>query len=449
MSRLPIGSIRSNGSLHANGTRRSGPRGVPAAALGIVAALAASTAVLAGSISAPALAGTAPTAPAGPVAHSGATPPASAAAYLVSQLTDGNHFERDGQPNYGITVDIALGLAAAGTEPTTVAAIAAYLDTPESVAAYTHGVPYDGPTAVYAGPTAKLALTAMVTGLDPTSFGGEDLLANLAKLEAPSGRFSDVSDFGDFSNVLGQSFAVLAQTAASGVQPDDAAVAFLMSAACDDGGFPIDFPAKGTCETSPDASGIAVQALDAADPDEGPEDLGPDREASLIAAVRSLEATRSPDGWWEAFDAPSVNSTGYAAMGLLAVGQTAQTSIDWLASIQHADGGLPLAIDDPDSDAFATAQALEALAGTSFLTLDPALLHAVIAVPPSNTSPTATPTETATPTSTASTSASPTIAPTLPQTGAGKTGKLLGAALLLLVLGVALVVASRRLKSRP
>lgn len=412
----------------------------------MAAAMVASVAVLAGPSAVSALASTTP------IAATGTTAAEQATAYLVGQLTAGDHFERDGQVSYGITVDIALGLQAVGTQDSTVDAIGAYLDTPEAVAAYTHGVPFDGADAVYAGPTAKLALTAMFVGRDPADFGGEDLLANLAALEGADGRFSDVSDFGDFSNALGQSFAVLAQTAAIGVQPDDAAIGFLIAATCDDGGFPISFPTKGTCESSPDASGVAVQALDAADPDEGPTELSPERKAALIGGVRWLESARAAEGYWEAFDAPSINSTGYAAMGLLAVGQTAETSIRWLESIQHADGGLPAAIGDPDSDAYATAQALEVFGSTSFLSMDQALLGAVIEVPPDTTptsTPTQTPTNTATATTTSSASATPSTTATLPQTGAGKTGKLIGVAVLLLLLGAGFLLAARRLKSRP
>jgi hypothetical protein len=363
----------------------------------------------------------------------------------VSQLTDGDHYEAGGFVQYGTTVDIALGLAAAGTQPD---ALAAFLDEPETVDAYTHGAPFDREDAVYAGPTAKLAVTASLLGLDPRDVGGEDLLANLAALESESGRFSDVSDFGDFSNVIGQSFAVLAQTAATGLQPDDAAIDFLLGARCDDGGFPIDFPANGACESSPDATGLAIQALDAADPVEGPGDLDDARLAALTGAVRWLESSRSADGYWEAFDAPNVNSTGYAAMALIAVGQDPATSIKWLASVQHEDGGLPITPDDPDSDVFATAQALEALAGSSFLTMNPDVLGAVVAVP---SGPTNTPTETVTETTTATATAtaSPTPSETLPPTGPGKTGTLLGIGALLAVLGGGLLIAGRRLRGRP
>jgi hypothetical protein len=374
--------------------------------------------------------------------------PARAAAYLVGQLTDGDHYEAGGFVQYGTTVDIALGLAAAGSAPEALAAIGAFLDEPETVDAYTHGAPFDGDDAVYAGATAKLALTARLLGMDPRDVGGEDLIANLSALEGSSGRFSDVSDFGDFSNVIGQSFAVLAQTAATDSQPDDAAIDFLLSTQCDDGGFPIDIPDNGACESSPDATGVAIQALDAADPVEGPIGLGEDRLAALTGAVRWLESSRSAEGYWEAFDAPNVNSTGYAAMALIAVGQDPASSISWLTSTQHDDGGLPISPGDPDSDVFATAQALEALAASSFLTMDPAVLGAVVQIEGGPTStPTETATETATPTETAT--ASPTPSATLPATGSGKTGTLIGVGVALAVLGGILVIASRRLRSRP
>ena len=55
-------------------------------------------------------------------------------------------------------------------------------------------------TESYAGATAKLALAAEVRGVNPAKFGPVNLIARLAKLLAQSGRYSDHSAYGDFSN---------------------------------------------------------------------------------------------------------------------------------------------------------------------------------------------------------------------------------------------------------
>jgi hypothetical protein len=65
-----------------------------------------------------------------------------------------------------------------------------------------------------------------------------DVLARLRALITPSGRFSDKSSFGDFSNGFSQSYAVLTLARAGSVPP--AAVSFLAGTACPDGGFPQD-----------------------------------------------------------------------------------------------------------------------------------------------------------------------------------------------------------------
>lgn len=396
--------------------------------------------------------------------------------YLVGQLVDGDHVESGGFVQYGQTLDVDLGLMAAGGADDTVAAITAYMTSAESVGAYVHGVPFDDEDAAYAGATGKLGLVLTLSGVDPTEVGGTDLVATLQSLEQESGRFSDRSDYGDFSNVFGQAFGVLFLTAAEGTEPSDAAVQFLIDAQCDSGGFPVDFgPTGADCEASPDTTGLAIQALNAGDPDEGAEGLTPEREAALVDAVRWLEETRDADGAWSAFDEQNVNATGYAAMGLLGVGQTPQPSIDWLAGLQLPDGGLPLTPASPESDLYATAQALPALASTALVTLDESIVAPVIEVPegeptpsptptpttptPTTPTPTLTPTETPTPTGTPTEtptgpSPSPTDpstdpgTPTLPPTGGGGTTlPLMGLGLLLG--GTAIVIAARRLAARP
>lgn len=396
--------------------------------------------------------------------------------YLVGQLVDGDHVESDGFVQYGQTLDVAFGLASAGGAQDTLDAVLDYMTSAETVGAYTQGVPFDGADAAYAGATAKLGLASALLGVDPTEVGGTDLVAQLQSLEASTGRFSDRSDYGDFSNVLGQSFGVLFLTAANGVEPSDAAVQFLQDAQCDDGGFPVDFGTTGAdCVASPDATGLAIQALNADDPDEGATGLPAEREAALVAAVRWLESARDADGAWLAFGVPNVNATAYAAMGLLGVDQTAELSVSWLAGLQLPDGGLPLTPTEDTSNLFATAQALPALVSTSFVTLDEGILAPTVAVPavaptptptdpspspttPTTAPPTVTPTPSATPTDPGTTSPGTTLPgapstpagpqPTLPMTGGdGSTIGLIG--LTLLAAGASVLLVARRALSRP
>lgn len=378
-------------------------------------------------------------------APASAAPPDDAATYLVSQLTDGDHYEGEFGPEYGPTIDVALGLAAADGQGGALAAITAFMTTATATDAYVHGGEFDAPDAAYAGPAGKLGFFVSITGGDPRDVDGEDMLETLLALEGADGRFSDRSDFGDFSNVIGQSFAILSLTAAEGVEPSEDAVQFLVDAQCADGSFALGFDG-GACTGTPDTTGIAVQALNANDPGESAS-LSPAREAALVAAARWLEQHREPDGSYLLDGVPNVNSTGYGALGVLAAGLDASASADWLAGLQLPDGGLPMA-PGGDSDVFATAQALPAMSGDSFLSLDPSVVGPAVVVPPDpgptpTPTPTVTETPTATPTGTPTPTAPTTPTPTLPPTGAGSSA-LAVLALGLVVGGLAVIVSARR-----
>ena len=326
-----------------------------------------------------------------------------AASYVVASLAGGDHVVGPFGPDLGQTADVALGLAAAGGQGPALARVVAYLKA--NAAAYVHGDPAFGEKADahYAGPTGKLALVAQVTGNDPTAFGGLDLLAELRALASPTGRFLDDSAFGDFSNPLGQAFDVLALQRAGGAPR--ATVDALVAAQCTDGGFPEAF--GGTCASSADASGLALQALVAAD-----------AGCPAAAALAHLQTTQSADGSFSsnAVDpaktpVANVNSTAYAALGLTAARASTAATVVYLRSVQNPDGGLPtIPSSSPSSNLFATAQALAALAARSFLTVGPAPLLAVTPVCDTSTAaPTTAPT--ATPTATSSPRTSRTAAP--------------------------------------
>ena len=68
-----------------------------------------------------------------------------------------------------------------------------------------------------------------------------------------------------------------------------------------------------------------------------------------------------------------MNSTAYAALGLTTAGESTSKVVDYLASAQNPDGGLAIEPGSKDkaSNVLATAQALNALAGSSFLAIGP------------------------------------------------------------------------------
>jgi hypothetical protein len=289
-----------------------------------------------------------------------------AATWLADALTDAGTVVSsfpgsDGQQStfteYGRSIDAGLALLAAGGHDDVLGRTLTSLTKESAVKAYTQGAPFDRADAAYAGATAKLAFFVEATGGDATSVGGVDLLAQLQSLMTSQGRLADRSEFGDFANLFGHAFALLALDTA-GRAPSEAFVQGLLSAQCPDGSFPVAYEPKAgaACTGSVDATGLVLQAL-----------VAVDRAGSepVQRATSWLQGQQRADGSFPG-EAP-VNSTGYAAMGLTAVGVDTAKAASYLVSQQNADGGLRRgAGDSTASDVFATSQALPALVGTTF-----------------------------------------------------------------------------------
>lgn len=292
----------------------------------------------------------------------------AAAAWLADELTDagtvvGSFPGPDGSPSvytdYGRSIDAALALLAAGGHDEVVGRTLTTLTSDEAVGAYTQGAPFDRDDAAYAGATAKLAFLVEATGGDASKVADVDLLAQLQSLVTESGRLADRSEFGNFANLYGHAFALLAFDTA-GRTPTSSLVEALLAAQCADGSFPQAYePAQGAqCTGQVDATGLVLQALAAVE-------LGSSEAAQK--ATTWLTGQQREDGSFPG-EAP-VNSTGYAVAGLDAV--AAAAAVDkgrgWLITQQNADGGLRRgAGEGTGSDVFATAQALPALAGRTF-----------------------------------------------------------------------------------
>jgi hypothetical protein len=260
------------------------------------------------------LAGTAAAAPATTAPATAAPrtvlPDDAAAGWLARQLVDGDHLETDfggtSFPDQGLTIDGVFAFSAAKVAGSAAAAATAWLARPDNLDTYTGG----GGTESYAGPTAKLLLLAEVRGADPRSFGGVDLRARLLDLLTPSGRFSDRSAFGDFSNAFGQSYAIVALNRIG--RAPASAVTFLAGQQCADGGIPVDFGTQ-PCAGDVDATALAAQALRSAG-----------RTAAARRAVAWLAARQQSDGGFAALDGtgtPNANSTGVAGQALADAGR--------------------------------------------------------------------------------------------------------------------------------
>ena len=312
------------------------------------------------------------------------TDPADAGAgWLTGEFTDGDHlsteFDLNGDgtidpltevfPDYGLTADAVLAFAAAGSAGDAAEAATDYL------AANVAGYAGDGITESYAGSLAKLVIVADVMGRDPLDFGGRDLIAELTAREQTSGRFADLSAFGDYSNGFTQSLAVIALDRATANGASTAAVEYLVAQQCADGGF------NSVLEVSPcagevDTSAFAVQALDVAG-----------RDAARDTTTGFLLGQQAADGSFAAsgFGTPPVttansNSTGLAAQALSVLGESeaAGSAVSWLLDRQvGADGPQEqqgaFAFDatgfDPANATRATTQAVLGVAGIGFADL--------------------------------------------------------------------------------
>ncbi|MFC6706000.1 hypothetical protein [Flexivirga alba] len=390
---------------------------------------------------------------------SAATPDASTGAhFLASELAaGGDHFSvSSGGTNYadyGLTIDGILGLDAAQTGQAEAQRAASYIT--KNAAAYnTYG------QDVYAGATAKLLVFAQAQGL-PT--GG--YLSQLKSLEQTTGQFKDKSAYGDYSNTIGQSLAIVGLARAG--QSDAKAVDFLLKQQCNDGGFRMTF-ADTQCTTTAgdtDATSLAVQALSAAG----------GHDAAVTKAVNFIAGEQQSNGGVvepAAQAAPNTNSTGLAAVAFALTGKTAEAAKAkaFVAGLQFGctspaalRGGF--AFDQKSFDALrakgskatvsdkehrATTQAVLALVQQPYLKISAGGSATAPALSCATSSPTTSATSTASSTSVSATSTTtgPPIITDGSQTGGGNAGVLFAGAAVLGGAALAGTGLRRRLRSR-
>jgi hypothetical protein len=337
------------------------------------------------------------------------TPPppevASLAPWLANQLTasDGLLSTSSGgiaYPDYGLTADAVLGLAATGegkdaTDQAT-AALQAH------VADYSG----DNTTILYAGATAKLLLVAEAQGTSTTNFGGRDLLGQLQSLQfttgSDAGRFSDQwvpgykypggYDPADYSNSLVQALAIVAlhRAGVTGAPIDDAS-AYLALQQCPSGGVRVtedDAQCTDDSAADPDITGVALQAFVAAG-----DTAAAGKAANWLLARQRGDGSFASTSQDPTTPTPNANTTAVIEGGLLAHGDAsaAAEARSYLSGLQLGCAALPadrgaVAYDATDRDAAvfgggisaqtldqfrrASAQAAMGLANASYLTVD-------------------------------------------------------------------------------
>jgi len=375
-------------------------------------------------------------------------PAGAAVGWLAGEFVDGNHletiFDGVGYPDYGLTADAVLAFD--GADVAQDAAVSATGWLADNVEAYVGTG--DGAAESYAGSLAKLALVAAAQGEDPAAFGGVDLITRLTALRDPvSGRFSDASEFGDFSNAITQSLAVISLLRADSTDDAAAGAGYLAGTQCDDGGFPLLFE-QAICTSQADATGFAVQAL-----------LAAGRSVEATAGLDYLEDTQQDDGGFQDAGVANANSTALAGQALSA-GERTDAADAAAAFLQTLQVGCDGPADARGSIAFdaagtgdtqrATAQGIAGLTGVPLVEVDnvddAAATPVVDCSPPPPTSSTSPPTASSTSPSVPSTSAQAGPVPgsgELPATGV-RPVPATGVGVLLVLAGVAFLLLARQ-----
>jgi hypothetical protein len=275
-------------------------------------------------------------------------PVGSGAGWLTGELTGGLvHNAQFDFDDYGLSIDVALGLHAAGKKAKVVKQITKKVA--KNVDFYTTA----GPATTYAGATAKALVLAAEQGKNPRSFGGADLVSRLegrVATAAPiTGRIEDSFDpadpyGGDYANVVGQTYAAAGLSLVKSPKAASA-VSFLLQQQCDQGYFRQYFTLDKTrpdqsCQGAPrkeraastDATALAVLALH--------DVKGGKAKAAVKKAVAWLLETQRPEGPFsdtgKSSGAFNANSTGLAGWALGESGEVkrAARAAAWIRNLQ-------------------------------------------------------------------------------------------------------------------
>ena len=196
------------------------------------------------------------------------------------------------------------------------------------------------------GEIERTVLFARAAGMDPRSFGGRNLLAEIEKRRRGDG---SISGFVSYT-----AFGILALRA-SGVSAGSATVRWLVGSQNGDGGFGV----ASASSSDSDMTGAALQALAT---------VGRAHGGPAQRAVSWLRANQNDDGGFGQFKGRDSNSqsTSYALQGLLAAGAgggTVSRARTYLVHLQRSDGSVAYSSSSSQTPVWVTAQALMALEG--------------------------------------------------------------------------------------
>ncbi|MER6200365.1 prenyltransferase/squalene oxidase repeat-containing protein [Streptomyces sp. NPDC001586] len=298
-------------------------------------------------------------------------------AYLTdhSRLIQGRYYENSpgsGFADYGLTIDGAYALAATGEDNTTLRNIVDFLDKggKDGKGRGVHDWTLIGTKYAGGGSIGKTALLAQAVGRDPRAFGGQDLIAALAKSVCPAKSAQpdrSCADKGAYTNatsVFSQSLGVIAQVRAGESAAAAEPIAYLKSLQEPSGAWPSLIGEPSQAEV--DSTAMAAMTLD----------LLPDAasQAAVDKALAWLASQQKEDGGFPGASGNSVNSAALAVQGMSLDSAKYADRIakarTFLASQQNGDGGFNVAKGgQPGSDVRASTQAVGGATGISFATL--------------------------------------------------------------------------------
>ncbi len=270
-------------------------------------------------------------------------PGAKAVAYLQTVQNEDGGFSNGFAPESDVsaTTDAVIAAVAAEEDPQTVFAA-------DPVAYLEAQVKAENVTA--AGQIAKVITAAVAAGLDPTDFGGPDLVQALLALQGDDG----IIGMGAFDHCL--SMIALEN---AGVELIDGTVEAAVAAQNEDGGW--GFMAGEASDTN--TSGLCLQAL-----------AWTDSVNSIDAGLAYLETIQNEDGGWP-YQSPSdygtdsdTNSTALIVQALIANDEDLaewNNPQDWLLSMQNDSGSFSFQAAMPGDNVLATLGVIPAIEGVT------------------------------------------------------------------------------------
>lgn len=304
-------------------------------------------------------------------AQAATSPADKAATWLTTQVSGGAL--NDGFSKVGASADGLIGLAAA-TDP-------APRPTIDDLLAYVKANAASYVASGKAPGAAKLTLVAAAYGLDPTSFGGVDLVAAIrGGIEADGSVPPYPSAFSSGLTMTGLNRA--------GVSRPAALTTWLLTQQNADGGFGYAVGA----DSDADNTALAIMGLLT--------DSSKEAADALAKALTWAKKSQNADGSWAGY--VPVNSTCVMGEALLAAGESASAATTYVRKQQLSSGAISTDGTTSGADVMATSQCLPLLGGVSYADVrwKPAITTTTTTTTKPATSTTTTGTSTATTSST-------------------------------------------------